>query len=778
MTLGGLPYLAVLFQNNVIVGMKLTITCLMLLLFAGLAFGQGGTVRGVVYDKDSGDPVPFAYVLVLGTTTGTVTDVDGFYNIPNLDPGELNLSAFSIGYDTTTVQLDIREGRIKNQNFIIGEAGINLEEVNISARRNQDRTETRVSVINITPQQIKSLPSTGGDADIAQYLTVLPGVISSGDQGGQLYIRGGSPVQNQILLDGMTIYRPFHSIGLYSVFETEAIKNVEVHSGGFNAEYGGRISAIVDMTTKQGDKKRLSGIVGASPFQGRMMLEGPIKKFTEASPSSVSLLLSAKHSILDQTSKSLYEYASPDSNGLPFTYTDFYGKLSIVSDNGSSFEFFGFNFKDDVNYLNVADIGWKSTGGGMNFNLIPPNSNLIFGGNVSYSSYDIELVDSENNPRRNELNDLNIKLDFKFFGFRNELNYGIDVNAISTDFGFTNFLNLNFDQKVNNTNIAAFFKYKQILGNVIVEPGIRLQYYAGQSEFSVEPRLSMKWNITDAVRFKMAGGFYSQNLVSTVSERDIVNLFVGYLSSPEGILRKPNSTEEAGSKLQKSIHAVAGLEVDLGSRMQVNIEPYYKRFTQLISLNRNKLTATDPNYVTETGDAQGLDLSLSYKYQNIDIWSTYSLGFVNRDNGVQEFSANFDRRHNINLLTTYSFGQNQSWSASFRWNMGTGFPFTQVNGFYGYYSFFNTTDFDYIEGNPDITPIFDETINKGRLPDYHRLDISLKKRISFSKYTKLNITAALTNAYDRENIFYLDVLTLDRVNQLPILPSLGLELSF
>ena len=141
------------------------------------------------------------------------------------------------------------------------------------------------------------------------------------------------------------------------------------------------------------------------------------------------------------------------------------------------------------------------------------------------------------------------------------------------------------------------------------------------------------------------------------------------------------------------------------------------------------------------------------------------------------FSANFDRRHNVNLLATYYFGNNNSWSASARWNLGTGFPFTQVTGFYGYYSFFNTTDFDYIEGNPDISPIFADQINEGRLPDYHRLDFSLQKQIRFSKHAGLKITAAVTNAYDRENIFYLDVLTLNRVNQLPIMPSLGLEVS-
>lgn len=741
-------------------------------------WAQTGIVRGVVYDKATGDPVPFAYVVLQGTTDGTTTDLDGFYNIANAPAGQISLTAFSIGYDTSTVVVDVVADKIRSQNFFINESGISLEQVDISAQRSQSKTETRVSVIQVTPQQIKSLPATGGDADIAQYLTVLPGVVSSGDQGGQLYIRGGAPVQNKILLDGMTIYRPFHSIGLYSVFETEAIKNVEVHSGGFNAEHGGRISAIVDMTTRQGNKTRFSGLVGASPFQARAMVEGPLKKFQDDGPGSVSFMLSAKHSYLDQTSKSLYDYASDSQDGLPFSYTDLYGKVSFVSKNGSSFNVFGFNFQDDVSYTNVADVGWNSSGGGFNFNLIPPSSNLIFGGNISYSTYNVMLTDAEGLPRENTLDDLNLKLEFKYFGYQDELKYGIDVNAVSTDFRFTNFLGLNFDQKINNTDIAAYAQYKRIMGNLIVEPGLRLQYYASQSEFSVEPRLGAKFNATDRLRFKLAAGLYSQNLNSTVSERDIVNLFVGYLSAPEGILRKPNSTEEADTKLQKSAHAVFGVEVDVLDNLQVNVEPYYKRFTQLIALNRNKLTATDPDYVTETGDAKGLDISVSYKLKKFDFWGTYSLGFVDRDNGEQQYSANFDRRHNVNLLGTYFFGKNRSWSASARWNLGTGFPFTQVLGFYGYYSFFDQEGIDYVEGNPDVTPVFDQQINKGRLPDYHRLDLSLQKRIDLSKYSKINITAAVTNAYDRQNIFYLDVLTLDRVDQLPIMPSLGVEFTF
>ncbi len=159
----------------------------------------------------------------------------------------------------------------------------------------------------ITTKDIERIPAIGGSADLAQYLQILPGVIFTGDQGGELYIRGGSPIQNKVLLDGMTIYNPFHSIGLFSVFETDVIRSVNVFTGGFSAEYGDRLSAVLDVTTRDGNKKRLAGKFAASPFLAKLILEGPLKK-QDATGSSISYLFTSKVSYLDKTSPTLYHY--------------------------------------------------------------------------------------------------------------------------------------------------------------------------------------------------------------------------------------------------------------------------------------------------------------------------------------------------------------------------------------------------------------------------------------------------------------------------------------
>ena len=198
-----------------------------------------------------------------------------------------------------------------------------------------------VFVSIITPKEIKQLPSVGGEPDLAQYLQVVPGVVFTGDQGGQLYIRGGSPVQNKVLLDGMIIYNPFHSIGLFSVFDADIIRNADVYTGGFGAQYGGRISSIMDITTRDGNKNRLAGKVSATTFGAKLLLEGPIVKQKEEGGGSSSFIFSLKNSYLNQTSKSLYSYI--DTNGLPYKFTDLYGKISLNGNNGSKFNLFGFN---------------------------------------------------------------------------------------------------------------------------------------------------------------------------------------------------------------------------------------------------------------------------------------------------------------------------------------------------------------------------------------------------------------------------------------------------
>ncbi len=745
-------------------------------LFSGIcAFAQTGDIRGFVYDKDNGEPILFATVFLKDTNYGATTDVNGFFNIAKVPAGTYTLSCSYVGYDEASAEVQLRAGGLINQSLFLLPGSTQLQEIKVTAKKEENRSDVKVSSIKITSKDIKSIPGTGGQADLAQYLQVLPGVIFTGDQGGQLYIRGGSPIQNKILLDGMTIYNPFHSIGFFSVFETEIIRNAEVLTGGFSAEYGGRVSAVVDITSRDGNKKRFGGLVGVNPFQANVLLEGPLVKLNEESGTSSSFILTSKYSYLEQTSKTLYSYI--DSTGLPFGFTDVYGKVSMTGKTGSKLNAFGFNFRDNVDISETSALDWNSFGGGLNFKLIPGYAKTIIGGHIAYSSYDINLLETGEAPRESSISSFEVGFDVTTYGEDSELNAGIELEGPSTKFSFTNSLGINVEENAFNTNFAAFVKYKKNFGKLILEPSIRTQYYASISNFSIEPRIGLKINATDNLRFKFASGIFSQNLISAVNERDVVNLFVGFLSSP-GSLNKPSSAERADYRYQRSIHAIGGVEIDLMDNLSLNVEPYYKYFPQLINVNRNKTSPSDPNYATESGDAYGIDFLLRYDTKKLFLWAVYSLGYVNRDDGEQVYPTHFDRRHNVNLVGNYKFGSTGEWEASLRWNLGSGFPFTLTQGFYEDFNFGDGINSDYISENGDLGIIYADDRNSGRLPYYHRMDASLKRTFDFSKYLKLELYAGVTNLYDRKNIFYFDRIRYDRVNQLPLLPSMGMTMRF
>lgn len=753
----------VLLRPNSLFMLK-SLCSLILVSFITCLSAQKSDIRGNVYNKATGEPLSYTSVFLKGTSFGTITDNLGFFNISSVPKGEYTLMASYIGFDTFSIDITIRGSQIINKQIFLNESSMLLGEVSVSGKKQQARTEVKISTLTVTPKEIKALPSTGGEADIAQYLQIIPGVITSGDQGGQIYIRGGSPVQNKILLDGMTIFNPFHSIGIFSVFETEIIRSVDVLTGGFPAEYGGRISAIIDMKTREGNKTRTSGLVSASPFMAKALIEGPIAKFTETSGGSTSYLFTGKTSFIDQTSKTLYKYAFDSiTKNLPFIFSDFYGKVSTIASNGSYINLFGFSFNDEVNYTGLARLNWNAAGGGTNFKLIPNNSSLIVGGNIAYSDYFLKLEENYSKPRSSEISSLQANIDFTYFGIQSEFKYGIEFNAFKTDFDFTNYLDIPVKKNDNNTELAAYLKFRKATGNWVFDPSFRIQYYASLGKTSLEPRFGIKYNINDGWRVKAAGGYYTQNLMSSVSERDIVNLFVGFITSPD---------------LIKATHGVFGFEYDINENTNINIETYYKDFKSLYQLNRNKRAVSESDYTSETGNAYGLDILIKSNWVDWNLWIGYSLGFVNRDDGIQTFPALFDRRHNANVVVDYQFGRRKLWQAGIRWNLGSGFAFTKIQGFlednkipHGLETVFGTE-------NAPIGVIYSDKINSGRLPYYHRLDISLKRKFPLTKTSYFEVIAAVTNAYDRKNIFYFNVVENRRVNQLPILPSMVASFHF
>ena len=751
------------------------------------------TIKGTLTDAGTGEAVPFATVVLDGTRHGTATDLNGFYLINKFPEGTYTLRVRYLGYEEYSEEVKVGKGQILTRNIALKPVAVTLKQVTITDNRAEERKiQTQVSVEKITSTQIQQMPSIGGQADLAQYLQVLPGINSTGDQGGQLYIRGGSMIQNLTLLDGMVVYNPFHSIGLYSIFETDIILNADVYSGGFGAEYGGRLSSVMDITTRDGNKKRHSGKVGLNTFGASLVLEGPLKKEKAGSPVTITYLLSAKNSYLSKTSPVLYSHVE---GGLPFDFLDLYGKLSVNSGSGSKINFFGFRFDDVVNgYQAIADYHWRNYGAGSNFMLVTGSSSILEG-NVAYSDYTISLADNSGLDKYSSIGGFNVGLAITNFIGSNRLRYGLSMEGYSTDYQYYNALGISTRQKENTNNISAYGTYKISLGKWLIDPGLRYQFYTSLSTGSLEPRIAAKFNATETLRFKAAAGIYSQIFLDARSDNDIVNLFNGFLTG-SGALNKPTTFlgSEVHDCVQRAQHAILGVEYDFTTHLTANAEVYFKNFSQLLNSNRNKqFDRTDPSYtgngpyakpeylltdyIIESGKAYGVDLSLCYDIERLYLWATYSLGWVTRTDEVQTYSPHYDRRHTVNLLASYYLGEERQWELSGRWSYGSGFPFTQTQGMYENLTFPSGIVSDYTRENGTYGVAYAE-LYAGRLPSYHRLDLSIKRKISIGKRSILELNLSATNVYNRNNIFYFERLTFARVDQLPILVSGGMNFSF
>ena len=208
-----------------------------LLMAALQASGQRAALKGFVYDASSGQPVPYATISVSGTALGTSSDVNGYYHLEGLLPGTYEMQVRCVGYIPLTGSVSMEEGRPEVWNIQLEPETVQLHEVNVSAAREQrQREDVGISEISIIPAEIAMTPSMGGMPDLIQRLQIIPGVVSRGDVGGQIYIRGGTPVQNKMLLDESVIYNPVHSIGMFTVFDNDYIQNVDLYTRGYRAE--------------------------------------------------------------------------------------------------------------------------------------------------------------------------------------------------------------------------------------------------------------------------------------------------------------------------------------------------------------------------------------------------------------------------------------------------------------------------------------------------------------------------------------------------------------
>ena len=766
---------------------RILICVLALAPIVGQAQSTKSDIRGFVYDGDNGDRSVAAVVTaVKDKSDGTVvrsilSDNDGYYALTGLTPGDYWVRVSHPGFDTLYEKVKVLLGLNTKKDFYLQHIST-MEAVEISVKGKA--RDVQVGVTNIEARAIYKMPAVGAEPDILQYLQILPGVVFSGDQGGQLYIRGGSPIMNKVMMDGLTIYNPFHSIGLFSVFETDLIQTADVYSAGFGSEYGGRVSAVVDIKTRDGNRKRMAGKVGLTTFTSKLLLESPLRKYQQGKNNS-SIAISYKNSFLRESSRLLYNYANPDK--LPYNFGDLFVKMSFNSANGGYTKLYGFRFSDNVAFPGSTRYGWTSTGLGGKFLVVPEQAKTRVDGYFLWSQYSIEQKEQDAKPRSSSIGGFNLGMNFSYNFKRDDFKWGIELNGFQTNFQLYNSNDRKINQLESTTEINTFGNYRVVRKRLICNIGLRNQYYASLGNGSLEPRFQLRYMPWKSIGIKFAVGMYSQNLMSAMSDRDVVNLFYGFLSGPDNLPDSFNG-KPVNTRLQKARHAVAGFDYRINKKQTVNIESFVKIFDQITNINRDKLFSDDEfnldkpqrlrqDFIIENGNAYGGDVSYKYSDKHWYLWAVYSLTYVNRFDGISRYQPNFDRRHNANILLNYEFDKKHPSEVSLRWNFGSGFPFTQTQGYYEKYNFQQGIGTDYNASNGQLGIVYAQ-INRGRLPYYHRLDFSVKRKWVFREGSEFNLLFSVTNVYNRNNIFYYDRIKGKRVDQLPILPALGCNYSF
>ena len=747
---------------------------LLLVLGATSSSAQDATLRGFVTDASSGASMQGVNVVLRGLENdafyGAATSKDGIYAISGITPGRYRLEASYISYAVYEDTLTLSADELREYNVSLAPAGEELDEIVVeSERETVGAAAVSAGLQTIRPTEIELVPTPDVSADLVSYLTTVPGVVSTGDRGGQLFIRGGEPTQNLVTIDGMTLYQPFHIVGFYSAFPAYIVNSVDLYAGGFGARYGGRLSSVLDISARAGNMRRFGGAVSLAPFVSGIRLEGPLWR------DNISFLASWRQSVIEEGASRIIDQP------LPYNFSDQFAKIQANVTANSRLSVTGIRTRDKGSLVAQVDrpddvasrgenVEWRNEAIGGRYLLLPATIPVFADVTLSYSHFENLFGESDDPNRSSEVSEYKAAVNVTHFLDVMDFGWGLFLHTydLQSDLG-GRYQNVTTDREFI-TEAGAYLQPELNLGDFQINPSVRIQTFPSKSRTFVEPRLRMMWNVTPAHRISAAAGIYHQEVVGLTDRRDAGNVFTAWTASPL-------------NRVPRAIHAILGYRIQPMQDLSFSVEGYYKKLSNLFVSEWTAL----PQFTTELqvaeGQVYGFDLRaelrqslfygfISYGYSN----TLYEAAGENiiywYGEQSKEYHPPHDRRHQINALASVDLWDFQF---SLRWQFGAGLPFTQAAGF---------DEFVLVDGptNPTEEPgntrvIYAEPY-QGRLPDYHRIDISLERTFEFSEHVRATVAANVINGYDRENLFYLDLYTLQRVNQLPLVPSLGLKIAF
>ncbi|MGA9295386.1 MAG: TonB-dependent receptor [Ignavibacteriaceae bacterium] len=600
-----------------------------LIIFSSLAFAQSGKVKGKITADNN--PVPYVNVTVEGTLFGTFSDEKGDYEITGLKPGNYKLKFSSVGFQTETHEIEIQSGRTLELNITLSSAVIEVGTVEVTGSNKQEQKDTRTSLIDLNPKSAKILPGAG--EDVLRTLQSLPGVLAPNDFSSQLIVRGSGPDQNLIMMDDIEIFNPYRLYGVISMFNPDAVSSVKLITGGFPAKYGDRLSAVLDVTNKQGTtKKNFKGSLNASIIDANLVLEGK-------NPFNIdgSWIISSRRTYYDLIVEPFVKKAGLVDQNVSFpNFYDFQSKLVVGPFNGSKIIFDGIFSRDGVDLISAQNRKTADSVGvynATNNNVLglawhySPSTNFLNKFIVSWyknsglTNFASEILDPSLN--RDKFKDavpdtlspyllgFNFNADFAFrkYSVDDKFTYLWNENALEAGAGMDNMqtiVNFKFRLDPELTAILAsnpqfravlsdikdvknYNRYRAYIQNnfkindkLYFEPGLRFDYYNILDKAYVAPRVSLSYALDKLTTIRLNWGVYYQS--------------PGYEKLLDtGILYDLSKKYTSRLNAEKAIHYIIGIDRWITNEWNLKLNGYYKDFSNLIV----QKVVQGSNYFTE-----------------------------------------------------------------------------------------------------------------------------------------------------------------------------------
>ena len=740
--------------------MKHGLFIISILLVSLLSFGQQKhTISGTVTDQQTGETLIGATVRFLGNSgIGVLSNSYGFYSITAPENKYTIVVSFS-GYKSDT--LDISLAKDITHQFALHPAGEELNEVVVVARRNDNITRTLPGVQKISIEEIKNVPVIFGEQDILKTIQLLPGIKSGGDGSTGFFVRGGAADQNLILLDEATVYNASHLLGFFSTFNSDAIKDVTVYKGDMPAQYGGRLSSLLDVKMNDGNNKnyRVSGGIGL--IASRINVEGPIVK------NKGSFMISARRTYAD-----LFLKLSKDStiNQSILYFYDINAKANYQLNERNKVFLSAYFGSDKLGFSNQFGIKWGNATTTLRWNHIF-TSKLFSNTSLIYSdyNYDISINETTNNLSIvSKIKDLSLKEDLQYYaGNHNKINFGFNLTKhtftpgefltsesssynsltlqdkhavdavayVSNEWEASNKLKLNMGLRLSSFNVIGpgnFYSY-----NSEGETKDTTSYRSGKivkSYLNLQPRFAATYQLNklSSVKISYSRNVQNLHLLSNSTGSNPTDLWI-----PSSNNVKPEISDQVSAGYYRNIN---------NNKYEFSAEVYYKQLQNQIDYKNGAVLVANETVESQLvygkGRAYGLEVYAKKKYGSLTGWISYTLSRTERHiEGVNNnlwYPATQDQTHSLSIVAIYKLGKKWTLSSDFVFNTGNAVTWPS-----GKYTVDGNTAFYYTERN------------SYRMPAYHRMDLSATLQARKTEKFESSWTFSIYNLYGRQNPYFI-----------------------